>query len=187
MKIYTKTGDRGETSLFGGTRVSKTHLRIDAYGTVDELNSVIGICRSMNGPPEADKLFEEIQNDLFVLGADLASPAGAKGKILRIEPGAATRLEGHIDRLSAELRPLTNFILPGGNPSAAMLHFACTVCRRAERLTVRLAMEEGEAGKSAISGETIVYLNRLSDFLFVMARWINSLTNTAETGWKSDL
>ena len=180
MKIYTKTGDKGETSLFGGTRVSKDHLRIDAYGTVDELNSVIGVCRSINRFPEVDNILEGIQNDLFIIGADLASPHDASGKIERIQSGAISRLEGHIDAISGQLQPITNFILPGGDPAAAMVHFARTVCRRAERLTVRLSHAE------PVSAESIIYINRLSDLLFVLARRVNALSNTPEIKWTSN-
>jgi cob(I)alamin adenosyltransferase len=178
VKIYTKTGDQGETSLFGGTRVSKDNLRIDAYGTVDELNSVIGICRSMNRTLEVDAVLEEIQDDLFILGADLATPPDAKAKIARIQPADAARLEAHIDAITPQLQPLSQFILPGGNPTAAMIHFARTVCRRAERLTVRLSRSE------SISKDSLIYLNRLSDLLFVIARWVNFLSNTPEVTWK---
>ena len=178
MKIYTKTGDGGETSLFGGMRVQKDTLRIDAYGTVDELNSIIGICRSMNTTKEVDRILEEVQCDLFTLGADLATPHEVKKqKVKRIRQIDITRLEKHIDAIDPTLEPLKHFILPGGSRSAAMMHFARTVCRRAERLVVTLARKE------QIGNHPTIYLNRLSDLLFILARWVNSLSNTAEAKW----
>jgi cob(I)alamin adenosyltransferase len=178
VKIYTKTGDTGKTSLFGGKRVSKDTLRIEAYGTVDELNSILGVCRSMNTATEVDAVFGEIQNDLFMLGADLATPVDTKNKnVKRISPPDVARLEQHIDAIQPKLTPLTSFILPGGNRTAAMVHVARTVCRRAERLAVRLKREE------PIGEQDVVYLNRLSDLLFVVARWINALGNMPETKW----
>ena len=179
MKIYTKTGDKGETSLFGGKRVGKDHARIDAYGTVDELNAVIGVCRSMKIRTKVDVIFEEIQNDLFDLGAVLAAEGKAIGKVSGIKQTTIVRLERHIDAISEQIHPLSQFILPGGDPAAAMMHFARTVCRRAERLTIRLGRSE------AVPPECIIYLNRLSDLLFVCARWHNQLTRTKETKWKS--
>ncbi|MBI1803851.1 MAG: cob(I)yrinic acid a,c-diamide adenosyltransferase [Ignavibacteriae bacterium] len=181
MKIYTKAGDKGETSLFGGTRVSKDVLRIEAYGTVDEINSVIGICRSMNTTQELDRILDEIQHDLFRLGADLATPRSEeKRTVIRMREREVIRLESHIDRIDTTLEPLRNFILPGGNRSAAMLHFTRTVCRRAERLVVRLAHDED------IGEMPVKYLNRLSDLLFVLARWVNAVSNTPETKWNPD-
>jgi len=177
LKIYTKTGDKGETSLFGGKRVPKDSLRIEAYGTVDELNSVIGVCRSVNTVKEVDSILEEIQNDLFTLGADLATPQSSENKIQRIQSSDISRLEHHIDRIELLLEPLRNFILPSGNRAAAMLHLARTVCRRAERLVVKLAHEE------SINESSIVYLNRLSDLFFVLGRWVNTLSNTPEIKW----
>lgn len=179
MKIYTKTGDAGDTSLFGGKRVPKNALRIEAYGTVDELNSIIGVCRASNPANEIDSILEEIQNDLFTLGADLATPFDSNAsKIKRITSGEITRLEKHIDAIDPQLEPLKVFILPGGSRSAAMLHFARTICRRAERLVVQLSKEE-EVGE-----HPVIYLNRLSDLLFVIARWSNALSHTAEVKWK---
>lgn len=176
MKIYTKTGDHGETSLHGGERVPKDDLRIEAYGTVDELNSLLGVCRSMNQSADVDTILEEIQSDLFTLGADLATPAGTVRRILEED---AVRLEKHIDMIELRLQPLAAFILPGGNRSAALLHFARTVCRRAERLTVRLTRTE------KLGSAPTVYLNRLSDLLFMLARWVNSVSNTPETPWRA--
>ena len=178
MKIYTKTGDKGETSLFGGTRVSKESLRIETYGTVDELNSVIGVCRSINTEKQIDSILEDIQNTLFTLGADLATPKETKKKkIIRINSTAVTRLERYIDDIDKSLEPLKNFILPGGNQTAASLHSARTVCRRAERLLVQLARKE------KIGEQPLIYLNRLSDLLFVLARRVNALSKTPETKW----
>jgi cob(I)alamin adenosyltransferase len=177
LKIYTKTGDTGETSLFGGKRVPKDSLRIEAYGTVDELNSVIGVCRSVNTVNEVDVILEEIQNDLFTLGADLAAPQPSKKKNKRIQSSDISRLEHHIDKIELLLQPLRNFILPGGNRTAAMIHFARTVCRRAERLAVKLSHEE------SIDEFSVVYLNRLSDLLFVLGRRVNTLSSTPEIKW----
>lgn len=179
MKIYTKTGDRGDTSLFGGQRVPKDALRIEAYGTVDELNSVLGIVRADNKEKEIDEILGHVQNDLFVLGADLATPRASNTKqITRVEPKDAARLEKVIDRLEVKLKPLKTFILPGGSPVAARLHFARTVCRRAERAVVRLSRNED------IGEDIMVYLNRLSDLLFVLARYANLCAGIPETAWK---
>ncbi|HTK82208.1 MAG TPA: cob(I)yrinic acid a,c-diamide adenosyltransferase [Bacteroidota bacterium] len=178
MKIYTKTGDKGETSLFGGKRVPKDTLRIEAYGTVDELNSILGVCRSTNAASEVDAILNELQHDLFVLGADLATPKDGK-EVTRISADDISRLERHIDDIEKKLIPLQSFILPGGNRSASMMHFARTISRRAERLVVRLQREE------PIGELPVIYLNRLSDLLFVVARWINALGNTPETKWQS--
>ncbi|MFI5251074.1 MAG: cob(I)yrinic acid a,c-diamide adenosyltransferase [Bacteroidota bacterium] len=179
MKIYTKTGDKGETSLFGGRRVPKTSLRIEAYGTADELNSVIGLCRASNSANDIDIILEEIQNDLFALGTDLATPLDSKSKqIKRIAPSDIERLEKHIDDIDPYLELLREFILPGGNRAAATLHLARTVCRRTERLVVQLNKEE------KINEYAVVYLNRLSDLLFVLARWSNALSHTPEVKWK---
>ncbi len=178
MKIYTKTGDGGETSLFNGERVSKDALRIESYGTVDELNSLLGLCRSLNTVQEVDSRLERIQNDLFVLGTDLASPEGTRsGRVRRLSKEQVTRLEQEIDGIDPRLEPLTGFILPGGTRTAATLHVARTICRRAERLAVRLSAAE------QVNPHAIVYLNRLSDFLFTLARLVNSISNTPETRW----
>ena len=179
MKIYTKTGDRGDTSLFGGQRVPKDALRIEAYGTIDELTSVLGIVRADNADEAADRMLERIQNDLFALGADLATPRSVERKnIRRIEERDTVALEKLIDGLEPKLKPLRSFILPGGSPVAARLHFARTVCRRAERVVVRLSRNED-------IGEAIpVYLNRLSDLLFVLARHANASSGVQETRWK---
>jgi len=178
VKIYTKKGDKGKTSLFGGERVPKDSVRIEAYGTLDELNSTIGLCRSMNPVREVDRILEGVQNDLFTLGADLASPIGLEKKgIKRIQNSDVSRLEKQIDKIEEILEPLQHFILPGGSRTAAMLHFARTVCRRAERTVVRLE-KEVDIGK-----HPVIYLNRLSDLLFMLARWVNSLSGTSERQW----
>jgi cob(I)alamin adenosyltransferase len=170
-RIYTKAGDKGETGLGDGSRVPKDHPRVAAYGAVDELNAVLGLLTAHHpDDPEID-LLRSIQNDLFDVGADLCvpqpadEPAGAK---LRVRPEQAARLEAAIDRLNADLTPLTSFVLPGGGPAAALCHLARTVCRRAERDVVALAHRE------PINPEVVVYLNRLSDLLFVLARVYNN-------------
>lgn len=180
MKIYTKTGDKGETGLFGGQRVSKDTLRIEAYGNIDELNSVIGIVRAMEPPEKLAPMLSRIQNDLFIVGADLATPAAKTGMhIERVEIAQSIVLERYIDALEDELPALTTFILPGGTPVASQLHCARTVCRRAERSVVRLSHEE-EIGETVI-----VYVNRLSDFLFVAARYANHAAGEPEIPWVS--
>lgn len=179
MKIYTKTGDKGDTSLFGGQRVPKDALRIEAYGTVDELNSVLGIVRADNEEKEIDSIIDRIQNELFDLGADLATPRSQSSKsIKRFEAKDSRHLEKQIDQLEEHLKSLKTFILPGGSLVAARLHFARTVCRRAERSVVRLSRNED-------IGEGItIYLNRLSDLLFVLARYANHTAGVSETKWK---
>jgi cob(I)alamin adenosyltransferase len=167
-RIYTRTGDQGGTSLGDGSRVSKDDPRVAAYGTVDELNSVLGLLLTVE-PPEAD-LLRRIQNDLFDLGADLCCPqteTEQEGDRLRVTPEQVVRLEQAIDRLNAPMQPLTSFVLPGGTPSAAWCHFARTVCRRAEREVVALMRKE------KINPQVLIYLNRLSDLLFVLARVCN--------------
>ena len=165
-KIYTRGGDKGQTSLVDGTRLPKHALRIEAYGTVDEASSAIGLAR-LHTQGEADAMLARIQNDLFDLGADLATPGTDMEGALRIQPAQVERLEREIDALNAELEPLNSFILPGGSPASSHLHLARTVARRAERLTVAAAEQE------AINPVAIQYLNRLSDHLFVLARHLN--------------
>jgi cob(I)alamin adenosyltransferase len=178
MKIYTKTGDTGETSLFTGGRVRKSDIRVEAYGTVDELNSVLGLVRSHGVPEPAETWLETVQNDLFALGADLATPMDSTAEwLVRMETPAVERLESWIDQMDSELPPLKNFVLPGGTPAAATLHIARTVCRRAERITVQLASEQ------PINEVGLTYLNRLSDMLFTMARWVNLRAGISETKW----
>lgn len=178
MKIYTKTGDQGETSLFGGTRVSKNSARIEAYGTVDELNSTIGLARSFGLSEECEEMAVQCQEDLFVLGADLATPPSKKAKIDRIGPQHFTQLENFIDSLEGSLETLKFFILPAGTSTAAALHMARTVCRRAERACITARETED------ISPDTVIYLNRLSDLLFVMARFENMKSGIPESKWK---
>ncbi|HTP13475.1 MAG TPA: cob(I)yrinic acid a,c-diamide adenosyltransferase [Bacteroidota bacterium] len=181
MKIYTKTGDKGKTSLFGGTRVEKDTRRIEAYGSVDELNSQIGVVRSLNPPGEIDKVLSEIQNDLFVLGADLATPAAKQRKKMGLlEARHVENLERTIDHMDGSLEPLTKFILPGGSRVGAELHRARTVCRRTERVVVGL-LRKGDIGTTPF-----VYLNRLSDLLFVLARYANKLSGVGEVQWTSN-
>ncbi|MCB9451152.1 MAG: cob(I)yrinic acid a,c-diamide adenosyltransferase [Anaerolineaceae bacterium] len=178
MKIYTKTGDKGTTSLFSGGRVSKTHPRVAAYGTVDELNAVIGVARAHRPTTQTDAWLHGVQHQLFHLGADLATPLDAKAKwVVRIDTTAITGLEEVIDTMTAALPPLTNFILPGGTPAAAQLHVARTVCRRAERLVVALGEDE------PINENALIYLNRLSDFLFTLSRWENMQAGEPEDKW----
>ncbi len=174
MKIYTKRGDTGETDLFGAGRVGKDSLRVDAYGTVDETNAVIGMCRRQGDA--IDAILERIQNDLFALGAELASP-GAESKVPQVSENDIVRLEHEIDAAEAQLSALRHFILPAGAPQAAALHHARTVVRRAERLVVALARHE------ALRPEIVRYLNRLSDHIFVHARLANHLAGHAETPW----
>ena len=172
-KIYTRTGDKGTTALVSGPRRLKHDLRVEAYGTVDETNSAIGVARLYTGGIEKlDAMLFRIQNDLFDLGADLATPDNGEPlsyEPLRIVESQVTRLENEIDELNAELEPLTSFVLPGGSAAAANLHMARTVCRRAERLMVELSVAENEI----VSPAALKYANRLSDFLFVAARFAN--------------
>ena len=170
-RIYTKTGDAGETSLGNGTRVGKDDLRVTAYGGVDELNAVLGLLAAHHPDAPETPLIRTIQNDLFDVGADLCVPQAseeAPGKRLRVRPEQIARLEAAIDRLNADLKPLHSFVLPGGRPAAAWCHLARTVCRRAERDVVMLARQE------PVNPEVVVYLNRLSDLLFVLARVYNN-------------
>jgi cob(I)alamin adenosyltransferase len=170
-RIYTKSGDKGQTSLGNGSRVPKHALRVEAYGTVDEANAVVGLARlATRDNPEADAMLARIQNDLFDLGADLCTPetdTTPDFPALRITADQVTRLEGEIDAMNAELEPLNSFILPGGSEAAAQLHLARTVIRRAERLITALAEAE------RVNPQAIAYANRVSDHFFVMARWMN--------------
>jgi cob(I)alamin adenosyltransferase len=181
MKIYTKTGDKGETGLFGGERVSKDSLRISAYGTVDELNSFIGLAITEVKDESVKKNLLKIQNQLFVVGSDLATPENEKTNKLNIQRTPASfyaDIEKMIDEYDAQLEELLNFILPGGSKSAALLHVCRTICRRAEREVVAL--------KSSVTiGENIlIFLNRLSDLLFVLSRFENKVSNHPDTIWK---
>lgn len=178
MKIYTRTGDTGTTSLFSGGRVRKDHLRVEAYGTVDELNSYLGVIRAGEPGPQVDAWLEQIQNQLFHLGADLATPLESSADwITRIAAGDVAWLETSIDQLTDELEPLTNFILPGGTIAAAHIQVARTICRRAERHVVTLAEVE------ALGDHVVIYLNRLSDYLFTLGRWVNKEAGVAESRW----
>ena len=181
MKVYTKTGDDGTTALFGGDRVGKNHPRIVAYGTVDETNAAVGMARAVLDDTvwakRADAILGRIQEELFVLGGDLASPGDVKYPVPRIEAHHVTALETEIDGLETDLPPLKHFILPGGHPAAATLHLARTVCRRAERQTIEAAKTED------ISAEAVHYLNRLSDLFFVLARWVNYAAGVRDSAW----
>jgi cob(I)alamin adenosyltransferase len=170
-RIYTRTGDDGSTALASGERRSKADPRIEAYGTVDETNAAIGVVRlHLAHDPDLDALLGRIQNDLFDLGADLARPPEpGEPETLRISQHQVERIEGEIDRLNAELAPLRSFVLPGGTAEAAHLHVARTVCRRAERLMVALLIAHHEP----VGHPALRYINRLSDLLFVAARWVN--------------
>ena len=179
MKIYTKTGDSGETSLFDNSRVSKADARVDAYGDVDELNACLGAVRAAGIDADIADLLASIQKELFAVGARLADPSSRiAGRVTKaaVTDADIHRLEGAIDRLEAELPPLRKFILPGGSGAGAQLHLARTVCRRAERRVVGL-------GPGAVESLVIVYLNRLSDLLFVMARAVNQRAGVPEIEW----
>ena len=180
MKIYTKFGDTGETALYGGTKVGKDAPRIEAIGTVDELNAYIGYARTLIDDTDLSDLMAQIQNHLFAVGADLATPAThTKAAEFRIPADFTTAMETAIDTLSEELPPLTNFILPGGCVAGAILHIARVVCRRSERRVVQLANE------TEVNPEIIRSLNRLSDLLFVLARTVNCRAQVPEPIWKS--
>jgi cob(I)alamin adenosyltransferase len=179
MKIYTKTGDTGETGLFRGARVPKHDLRVDAYGNVDELNAWIGALLSEIHEPEIHHQLSTIQHQLFEVGADLATPPQSPDdKNIRITSDLVQELEKSIDHFEEHLPPLQNFILPGGSKGGALLHYARTVCRRAERSVTRLQAEQ------SINPEIVRYLNRLSDFLFVAARTENHKAGAPEVLWK---
>lgn len=180
MKIYTKTGDKGTTSLFGGKRVSKADVRIDAYGTVDELNSWIGVVRDQEINIARKDILVHIQDRLFTMGSSLATePGNTKVKIPALSDDDVLRLEKEIDAMEAELPPLKSFILPGGHPSVSFGHVARTTCRRAERLVISLSENE------AVDPLVIRYLNRLSDYLFVLARKMGHELGAEETPWKA--
>jgi cob(I)alamin adenosyltransferase len=182
VKIYTRTGDGGETSLMGAGRVSKDHLRVMAYGDVDEANAAIGLARTTDPRDLADELLTAIQQDLFAIGGALATPepdrvgAAQRAKVV-VAAERVTALEAAIDAADAELPPLTSFVLPGGTAKAAALHLARTVCRRAERTVVHLSHMEH------VPDEVIVYLNRLSDLLFTLARLANHRAGVEERSW----
>ena len=180
MKIYTRTGDSGQTGLFGGGRVSKTHPRVEAYGDVDELNAALGMARAIEMMPRIDEVLVPVQRDLFAIGALLATPDLDKMKRqlekASIDERRIKELEQSIDDGDAELEPLRSFIVPGGTPKAAALHVARTVCRRAERRVIALDQEE-------IPAIVVVYLNRLSDLLFTLARVANRRAGAGEVTW----
>lgn len=183
MKIYTKTGDRGDTGLFGGGRVSKNHPRVEAYGEVDELNGFIGLARSIEPMPRIDEVLVPVQRDLFAIGALLATPDHEKMQQhltkARVDDDRVAELEHAIDEADRELEPLRAFIIPGGSPKSAALHVARTVCRRAERRVVELqGMPSTE-----IPQLVVIYLNRLSDLLFTLARVANRRAGTGEVMW----
>ncbi len=177
MKIYTKGGDSGTTSLFGGRRVDKDSARIEAYGNVDELNSLVGIILAEFPPFKISKKLIRLQHELFVLGSDLATPLDIKTKIPRISKTYISKLEKEIDTWQKELPELKKFILPGGGKVGSKLHLGRTVARRAERSIAALARLE------KINGKTLIYINRLSDWFFVMARYINRLEKIKEVIW----
>jgi cob(I)alamin adenosyltransferase len=181
MKIYTKTGDKGKTSLFGGKRIWKDDLRIQSYGTIDELNSVLGVAVTEIKNKELKKIICSIQHELFDLGSDLASPeykSSEKFSIPRINEFNTKHLEVLIDKIDNKLSPLKNFILPGGLKGAALLHHARTVCRKAEREVISLSKVD------MINSEIKIYLNRLSDLLFVLARFENFSSKHPDIEWK---
>lgn len=181
MKVYTRTGDDGETGLFGGARVSKASLRVEAYGEVDELNSAIGVARASGLGERLSSELETIQNELFCVGAELATVPEKLDKLTlpTIAPASTERLERFIDTLDEGLAPLQNFVLPGGSVGAAQLHVARTIARRAERRIVELAAGE------PVRDEIVKYVNRLSDALFTMAREANREAGVADVPWRT--
>jgi cob(I)alamin adenosyltransferase len=180
-KIYTKTGDKGSTSLLGGTRVPKSHFRIEAYGTVDELNSYIGLCRDHLNHEKSRIVLQEIQDRLFTIGSSLATDPVKESKMIipDLHEDDVTVLEKEIDTMNNIIPPMKNFILPGGHASVSHLHVARCICRRAERCCVRLQIEN-----EAVEAIVIKYLNRLSDYLFVLARFIAFQLKVPEVIWK---
>jgi cob(I)alamin adenosyltransferase len=181
MKIYTKTGDEGETGLFGGVRVSKDHARVEAYGAIDELNAVLGIARSVGLPADVEALAVTIQSQLFDVGSELAAVAAKidKLKVPKVSEDDVAALEAAIDQAETELSPLTTFVLPAGSPAASQLHHARTVCRRAERRVVSLHAD----ADGGVRPEVLRYLNRLSDLLFTWARLANHRANVVDSPW----
>jgi cob(I)alamin adenosyltransferase len=181
VRIYTRTGDSGDTGLFGGGRVAKNHPRVEAYGDVDELNATLGLVRALEQMPRIDEVLVPIQRDLFAIGALLATPDREKMRQhlekARVDEDRIRQLEHAIDDGDRELEPLKSFIVPGGSPKAAALHVARTVCRRAERRVVSLAESE------EIPSVVVIYLNRLSDLLFTLARVANRRAGTGEVTW----
>jgi cob(I)alamin adenosyltransferase len=180
-KIYTKTGDKGTTSLIGGTKVPKSHMRIEAYGTVDELNSYIGLCRDLVTDESIRKVLLEIQDRLFTIGASLACDPikEPKMRLPDLIESDVEALEKEMDRMDKSLTPMKNFILPGGHPIISHLHVARCICRRAERCTVKLELESLE-----VEAIIIKYLNRLSDYLFILSRYQSHHLKAEEIAWK---
>lgn len=181
MKIYTKTGDAGTTGLFGGPRVGKDDPRICSYGSIDELNAVLGVARSIGLDPSHDLLLKQIQECLFSIGAELATPEPQKHGLKWAGERHVAAMENSIDEIDQQLPALRNFVLPGGSPSASHLHLARTVCRRAEREVVKLRSDPRVSDVS----EIVIYLNRLSDLLFVMARHANQISGVTDVPWHS--
>lgn len=181
MKIYTKTGDKGTTSLIGGTKVPKSHMRIEAYGTVDELNSHIGLCRDLLQDEHSGQVLREIQDRLFTIGSSLACDPikEPKMRLPDLKESDVAMLETEMDRMSEIVPPMKSFILPGGHPVVSQLHITRCVCRRAERCCVRLELESLE-----VDGLLLKYLNRLSDYLFILARYAHELLKVPEIPWK---
>ncbi len=183
MRIYTRNGDQGETELIGGMRIAKNATRLEAYGTVDELNAVIGVARAASPPEDIDQTLGQLQHTLFDLGADLAATTEDDRREHVISPVIVEKLEQAIDRYQKELPPLESFILPGGTRAAAGLHVARTVCRRAERRLVSLSREPGQD----VSPESLAYLNRLGDLLFVLARVVNARADQKDIAWRKEI
>ena len=181
MKIYTRTGDEGATALFGGGRVGKDHPRVEAYGDVDELNAALGMARAVEMMPRIDEVLVPIQRDLFAIGALLATPDHQKMREqltkARVDEARISELEHAIDSCEAELEPLRSFIIPGGTPKSAALHVARTICRRAERRVVHLSSDV------ELPSLVVIYLNRLSDLLFMLARVANKRAGAGEVTW----
>ncbi|MCW3118471.1 MAG: cob(I)yrinic acid a,c-diamide adenosyltransferase [Chitinophagaceae bacterium] len=183
-KIYTKTGDKGTTSLIGGTKIPKSHLRIEAYGTIDELNSYIGLCRDLVSNEQSRKILSEIQDRLFTIGSSLACDPvkDPKMKIPDLKETDIALLESEIDIMNEKIPPMKNFILPGGHIAVSHLHIARCICRRAERCVVRLEIEKHETEPVILK-----YLNRLSDYLFILARYTGHQLGIEEIPWKARL
>lgn len=181
FKIYTKTGDKGTTSLIGGTKVPKSHLRIEAYGTIDELNSHIGLCRDIITEEHTRDMLREVQDRLFTIGSSLAcDPERETGlQIPDLSEQDVKLLEQEIDRMTELTPPMRSFVLPGGHPTVSQLHIARCVCRRAERCCVRLQLEQ-----MPVESILIIYVNRLSDYLFMLSRYITTLLGVEEIPWK---
>lgn len=178
MKIYTKVGDDGFTALIGGRRVAKNDVRIAAYGSVDELNASLGVCRAQQLEAETDAALERIQHELFAIGAELAAPDASTRGLAQLDDAEVERLETEIDHFEESLAPLTNFILPTGTPASASLHAARCVCRRSEREVVALAAD------AEVRSVILSYLNRVGDLLFVLARAANAAAGVPDTAWQ---